>query len=113
MTRSEFIQKNRTGLEKSSRLLFCGLALMGLCLLVAAAFGTYLIKEGIVGFGVVLFFVLVVLSTFAQGRPPRCRSCGKRLEGFPSQIAVATGHCGFCGELAFDDGKEENPKGNL
>jgi hypothetical protein len=105
MTKSEFIQNNRTGMQKGRRLLFCGLVSLGVCLLAAAAFGTEPIKEGIVCFGVVLFFAFMVLATVAQGRPPRCRRCGKRLEGFSSQIAVATGYCGFCGELAFEEEK--------
>jgi hypothetical protein len=32
-----------------------------------------------------------------------CPTCGKPLVGVSSQIAVATGNCGLCGSVVFED----------
>ena len=94
------------------RSIIAGLIAMGLSLLASAAIRSHNGQEIFVCIGVVLMMVCIVIGGIANSRV-RCAKCGRQLQAIPAQIAVATGHCGFCGKVAFDGVAEEKPKGNL
>lgn len=63
----------------------------------------------LIGMLVVVFGSIGLLMWFVKREQRRfgllCPSCGKPLVGVCSQIAIATGNCGHCGERVFSEGQ--------
>jgi hypothetical protein len=55
---------------------------------------------------IIFYFVFMLAYLYfvfrKSGDFPTCPSCGKALFGRPSEIAIATGKCGHCGQKIFD-----------
>ncbi len=112
MTKAEGIRRLQVGERVLRRSVAAGLTALGLSILAGAVIGSHDAQEIFVAIGVVLMMLCMVIGGITNSRV-RCAKCGRQLQAIPAQIAVATGHCGYCGEEAFENVKDENLKGNL
>lgn len=115
MTRQEFISRQEA-LRKSGNkigivflVVFFGFLLGGIPIGDLADHGKTV--PGIIfvfGFFGFLIGFLLFLRRFKKRHQKRfnlsCPSCGKPLLGVISQVAIATGNCGYCGARVFDEG---------
>ncbi|HXC99971.1 MAG TPA: hypothetical protein VN048_11565 [Verrucomicrobiae bacterium] len=113
MTKQEYIAKQRTMTRAVNRRLVCWLIVFFAAIGAMIPFSNYVEEHkeyawtgNVVGGG--LLFILVasfVWFALVANRQQRefgiqCRSCSKRI--LNSQLAIATGNCGYCGEKLFD-----------
>ena len=116
MTRAQFIHKVKADLGAQRRQVFL---LLGL-ITVFGMIGRWLVNRGgdqLLRVGSLELWLLLALTVLITGvavfglrltgralvRCPHCRKC---LGGFPAQVVVGCGCCGFCGERIID-GLEE------
>src|ERR1700759_1215598 len=111
MTKVEGIRRLRAGERFMHRSIIAGLTFLGLSVLGSAAATSHEAQEILVAIGVTSMLACFFVAGIAKSRV-RCVKCGRRLQDVPAQIAVATGHCGYCGEEAFDNESLENGSHN-
>jgi hypothetical protein len=113
VTKQEYIAKQRAMTRGVNKRLVCWLIVFFGGLGAMIPFLDYIDQHSekawmgnVVGIGLAIFLFgnFVWLAVFAKRQKRQfgvqCRNCSKQIVN--SQIAIATGNCGFCGEKLFD-----------
>jgi hypothetical protein len=115
MTKQEFIVRQKA-MTKSSNKWASGFLAVFFGVLLAIALAARVDRDkssvwvqvfcGVAFFGFLIGWI-ALLAWFAKWQQRRfrvlCPSCDKPLMGVSSQIAIATGNCGHCGESVFSE----------